>query len=140
DIRRRHVYGVIDHNERLAAILDQYPFETWAYEILQIFPPGCPDEIRYAAEQRHIDHLQSWHPAHGFNADPADYSVNSPAKEFARQRKAALLTQIRINLKAQHVKTEGLPPAKVKPQRARKPRTQRRLRKRQEQDDSEQET
>jgi hypothetical protein len=95
DIRKRHAYGVSNHNQRLADALDQYPSDAWAYEVLQVLPPGCSDEVRYSAEQRHIDRLRSWHPDHGFNCDPADYSVGGPAREFYQQQKSALLVRIR---------------------------------------------
>jgi hypothetical protein len=47
------------------------------FELLQTLPAACLDEVRFRAEQHHIDRLRSWDPAHGFNMDPADYSAAS---------------------------------------------------------------
>jgi hypothetical protein len=78
DRRKRVKGGICRRNPQLLQTFVTYPPETWAFEILQALPPGCPDFIRIRAEQQHIDRLRSWDPAHGFNMSPADYGVASP--------------------------------------------------------------
>ena len=74
-------------NSRLAEALVQYPAKTWTFELLEHLPGGCSKTIRFRAEQRHIDRLRSWDPAHGFNMDPADCDSASPeCREAHRQR------------------------------------------------------
>jgi hypothetical protein len=70
--------GICRLNPQLSQAFAAYPPETWAFEVLQALPAGCPDFIRLRAEQQYIDCLRSWDPAHGFNMAPADYNAASP--------------------------------------------------------------
>jgi hypothetical protein len=74
-------------NPRLAEALAQYPAKTWTFELLEQLPGGCSKAIRFRAEQRHIDRLRSWDPAHGFNMDPADCASASPECREAHRRR-----------------------------------------------------
>jgi hypothetical protein len=58
-------------NARLLAAFEQYPPETWTYEVLERLTPACPERELREAEQRHIDRLQSRSPESGFNIYPA---------------------------------------------------------------------
>jgi hypothetical protein len=73
-------------NSRLAAALAKYPADTWTFEVLQALPGGCSKSDRVRAEQRHIDRLRSWDPAHGFNMNPSDHSIDGPCREAWRHR------------------------------------------------------
>jgi hypothetical protein len=79
--------GITATNSRLAAALAVYPAETWAFEVLEQLPGGCSKAIRLRAEQQYIDRLRSWDPTCGFNMNPADRSVASPACTEAYRRR-----------------------------------------------------
>jgi hypothetical protein len=86
DGRNRNGRGGISRaNSRLLDAFEQYPPETWIYEILEQLPPGCSDQVIREAEQRHIDRLRSWDPAVGFNMHPAIWEGEGPAQQAARQ-------------------------------------------------------
>jgi hypothetical protein len=74
DGRRRDVYGIKRSNARLLDAFEQFPPETWTFEVLERLPPGHSfqhyRDLR-EAEQRHIDRLRSWDPVFGFNIQPA---------------------------------------------------------------------
>jgi hypothetical protein len=98
DCRRRKREGVWPNNDRLRAALAIYPADTWTFEILQVLPAGCSNQVRLRAEQQHIDRLRSWNPAHGFNIIPADCDVASPAcREANRRRMSVMNAAIRAN-------------------------------------------
>jgi hypothetical protein len=71
DRRSRANRGIGRFNARLAVAFEQYPPETWTYEILELLAPGCSEQELRAAEQRHIDRLRSCEPDAGFNIWPA---------------------------------------------------------------------
>jgi hypothetical protein len=87
DIRRRADHGIQRSNTRLRLAFEQYPPETWRYEVLELLPPGCSKRKLHAAEQRHINRLRSCEPDSGFNVAPA---YLFPKQRRARYEAAAL--------------------------------------------------
>jgi hypothetical protein len=67
DCREREEKGVSTSNTRLRAALEQYPADTWSYEVLQELPPGCPKRERLILEQFYIDRRATMDSAYGFN-------------------------------------------------------------------------
>lgn len=61
DIRKRDAYGIYRSNLWLEAAFELYPPESWVFEI------RCSERELRAAEQHHMDRLQSLDPEHGFN-------------------------------------------------------------------------
>jgi hypothetical protein len=86
DIRKREVRGIARSNPWLAAAFEQYPPDTFTYEILERLPPGCSRGQLREAEQRHIERLRSWAPESGFNICPATWNGDGPGELAARQR------------------------------------------------------
>jgi len=64
-------WGIKPSNPRLASALEKYPEETWTFAVLQLLPPGCAVPVLRAAEQHHIERLNTRVPKHGFNILPA---------------------------------------------------------------------
>src|SRR6476620_9918210 len=95
DIRRRADHGIQRSNTRLRLAFEQYPPETWRYEVLELLPPGCSKRKLHAAEQRHINRLHSCEPDSGFNVVPA-YLL--PKQRRARYEAAALKRFARIGI------------------------------------------
>jgi hypothetical protein len=90
DGRNRISCGISRSNSRLLAAFEQYPPESWVYEILEQLPPGCSERKLRNAEQRHIDRLRSWDPAVGFNMQPAVWNQEGPSQQAARRRQAEI--------------------------------------------------
>jgi hypothetical protein len=68
----RQMMGIQPSNARLRAALDKYPSDTWAFEILEQWPPaGCPRLQLRAAEQRHMKRPRTLEVEYGFNIWPA---------------------------------------------------------------------
>jgi hypothetical protein len=98
DCRRREREGIGPNNNRLRAALAIYSADSWTFEILQVLPAGCSDQIRLRAEQHHIDRLRSWDPACGFNIIPANCDAASfQRREANRRRMSVITTAIRAN-------------------------------------------
>jgi hypothetical protein len=93
DIRRREVHGIARSNPWLKAAFERYPPDTFAYEILERFPPGCSEQLR-EAEQRHIERLRSWDPECGFNIHPAVWDGDGPGVLAARKRRGDQMREI----------------------------------------------
>jgi hypothetical protein len=87
--------GIARSNSRLLDAFEQYPPESWFYEVLERLTPGCSYRDRREAEQRHIDLLRSWDPEAGFNMHPAIWEGEGPAQQAARQWRAELLNSTR---------------------------------------------
>jgi hypothetical protein len=71
DWRNRTDNGLRRSNTRLIAAFEQYPPETFVFEILEHLAPRRSERELRDAEQRHIDALRSWDPQYGFNVVPA---------------------------------------------------------------------
>jgi hypothetical protein len=95
DCRNRANHGVARSNTRLLAAYEQYPPETWTYEILERLVPGCSERELREAEQRHIDSLRSYAPEAGFNVLPAIWEGDGPAQRAGRQFGATAIAAVR---------------------------------------------
>ena len=70
--RTRNNRGIARTNRWLVEVFGRHLPDTWVYEVLETLPPGCSKTMMEAAEQRHIDRLDTTDPAHGFNVRRAD--------------------------------------------------------------------
>jgi hypothetical protein len=93
NVLKRGDKGIGRKNPRLLAAFEQYPPETFTYEVLERLVPGCPVRDLREAEQRHIDLLRSWSPDAGFNMAPARWGEDGPAQRAARQWRADLMRE-----------------------------------------------
>jgi hypothetical protein len=82
--------GIARKNARLLIAYEQYPPETFTYEVLERLVPGCSERDLRKAEQRHIDRLRSWSLDTGFNMMPAIWEGDGPAQRAASQWRAEL--------------------------------------------------
>jgi hypothetical protein len=87
--RERSSGGIQRSNPRLLAAFEQYPPETFVFEILERLPPDCGVWKLRKAEQRHINRLRSWKPEAGFNMHPAIWQGDGPSQRAGRQFSAA---------------------------------------------------
>jgi hypothetical protein len=94
DCRKRGDRGIQRTNARLLAAFEKYPPETFIYEVLEHLPRRCPESELRAAEQRHIDRLQTWAPEAGFNISPAIWKGDGPSQRAARQFRAAIIAGV----------------------------------------------
>jgi hypothetical protein len=85
DSRNRAKQKIARSNSRLLTAFEQYPPETWTYEVLERLPLGCSKRDLREAEQRHIDRLRSWAPDVGFNIVSAVWEGDGPAQRAGRQ-------------------------------------------------------
>jgi hypothetical protein len=110
DSRNRAAIGIYRSNERLEAAFEQYPPETFVFEILEQLQPGCTAQQLRKAEQRHINRLRSWKPEAGFNVYPAIWKGDGPSqrggREFSRARIAVIHEDLRQRVAAQRQKWE----------------------------------
>jgi hypothetical protein len=94
DYRNRAANGIYRSNERLEAAFEQYPPESFVFEILERLSPGCSERELRKAEQRHINRLRSWKPESGFNMYPAIWQGDGPSQRAGRQFSAAKIAVV----------------------------------------------
>jgi hypothetical protein len=108
DGRYRGDRGIARLNSLLLDAFEQYPPESWSYEVLERLTPGCSWRDRREAEQRHIDRLRSWDPAFGFNMQPATWEGEGPSQQAGRQwNRERLGEALRARRDVLHVPKQG---------------------------------
>lgn len=85
DNRKRAEQGIQRSNPYLLAAFEKHPPESFKYELLELLPPGCSERKLRTAEQRHIDHFQSWSPD-GFNIYPAIWEKATKVERAAMSK------------------------------------------------------
>lgn len=87
DCRRRDQSGLARSNSRLREAFEQWPPEQWRYVLLQRLPPACSRRELRAAEQRHIERLETWTHKGGFNMVPAVMQEGPALRAWLRWRR-----------------------------------------------------